>query len=529
MTHSTKTDAGLRTNDAVAWLVAAVALQLAAHPPFWTAAIVFGGLIASALVSELMPRAGFVPAAVGGLALAAWQITTPLPAASPRRALLVLGLVACSALIAAAPHSRRTRAARVMSRGAALLAALAVSLGSAEQLSIWFLSRDLYVIEALPESATPSLYTQSDTLKWRYTPGFVGRFTHPEYAGERFVINPDGYRDEPWPPAEHDPSTVRLLFLGDSFGVGFGVEETESYPSVVARLLGAAGDAPKVESFNACVAGYGPAEQLLVLPELLDRVRPDYVIAAFYDGNDLDDIRVQLDLARLPFALPTQLAARGGNAVSQELKLGASLSPFPSLLAWRYWKQHTTVGRLVNDRGRVALAKIGLGSPDAVFSTRQLRAARRNADDMQIDEEIEVARLCYRAIATACNSHGVASMLVRIPGRTQSSPREWETLLGDLDLDSGDFNRVEPGARLLQETTTAGTIGVDLLSVLDPGDEPTTRYYYAEGHLNQSGHAAAAAAIAAAISQHTKNPNSTSVGEAGEVGDDHKDGEGERR
>jgi lysophospholipase L1-like esterase len=101
-----------------------------------------------------------------------------------------------------------------------------------------------------------------------------------------FRINGQGLRADRDYPYAKPPGVRRIVSLGDSYTVGYEVENEETFSQVLERELAARGFA--VEVLNAGVSGYSTAEQLLYLERELLRYDPDVVLVTFY-GNDLVD------------------------------------------------------------------------------------------------------------------------------------------------------------------------------------------------------------------------------------------------
>jgi hypothetical protein len=87
------------------------------------------------------------------------------------------------------------------------------------------------------------------------------------------------------PPKE--AGTLRILFLGDSFTFGSGVEDVRRvFPSVVTELLDGAGG-PRVEHFNGGIPGSLTHRWVELLEAAGDSFQPDLVVAVFFlrDGT----------------------------------------------------------------------------------------------------------------------------------------------------------------------------------------------------------------------------------------------------
>lgn len=117
--------------------------------------------------------------------------------------------------------------------------------------------------------------------------------------------NPRGYFDEdnavpfrfnalgmrgPEAAEQKPPGTVRILGLGDSFTLGEGVREEDTYLRRLEATLNAAA-AGRYEVLNAGVSGYNTYDEVLVLDRrwLEMGLEPDAVLIGFYLNDAYDD------------------------------------------------------------------------------------------------------------------------------------------------------------------------------------------------------------------------------------------------
>jgi lysophospholipase L1-like esterase len=101
-----------------------------------------------------------------------------------------------------------------------------------------------------------------------------------------FTIDRQGLRSDRDFEYAKAPGIKRIVSLGDSFTIGYEVDASQCFSSVLESELRHAGIA--VEVLNAGVSGFSTAEELLYLERELIRYEPDVVLVSFY-GNDLDD------------------------------------------------------------------------------------------------------------------------------------------------------------------------------------------------------------------------------------------------
>lgn len=116
-------------------------------------------------------------------------------------------------------------------------------------------------------------------------PGYRGSYARAEYAS-RVEINSDGLRDREYAP-EKAPDTFRILVLGDALTAGLQVPAEETYPKRLESLLAAVHPEGRTEVVNAGIPGYGTADELRYLETFGARWKPDLVVLAFSDANDV--------------------------------------------------------------------------------------------------------------------------------------------------------------------------------------------------------------------------------------------------
>jgi hypothetical protein len=160
----------------------------------------------------------------------------------------------------------------------ALLAAgsLAVAWVIAELVLAVFFPMETVFLEVDPE------------LGWRHAPGRKG-YWHRELTKPQYVeTNSLGHRDRER-SFEKPPGTHRILMLGDSFCEGYQVPlEALVHVRLEAMLRKHTPEKP-VEVLNACVQGYGMAQEWLYLRREGARLAPDAVLLMLNLGNDFHD------------------------------------------------------------------------------------------------------------------------------------------------------------------------------------------------------------------------------------------------
>jgi lysophospholipase L1-like esterase len=117
----------------------------------------------------------------------------------------------------------------------------------------------------------PECATYDETLTYTLRPGRC-TFANREFITE-YAINALGVRDD-----EQSMDQPRVVALGDSVTMGWGVEQHEAFPSVFERMTG-------WRTLNAGVSSYGTVRELRML-QRIDRRNLTHVLIQ-YSGNDV--------------------------------------------------------------------------------------------------------------------------------------------------------------------------------------------------------------------------------------------------
>jgi len=119
----------------------------------------------------------------------------------------------------------------------------------------------------------------------RQTFSFPGR---PPYV-LTYETSSQGFVDREYGPKK--PGEYRILMLGDSMMMGYGVEMPYSIPRHLERLLAECDDLPcsEVSIINAGCAAAGPLQELGILRERGLPLDPDLVVLQIFPANDVQD------------------------------------------------------------------------------------------------------------------------------------------------------------------------------------------------------------------------------------------------
>lgn len=339
-----------------------------------------------------------------------------------------------------------------------------------------------------------------------------------------FRLNADGFRGgETLPDRWEDPSSRRLLFVGDSFLIGWRVREEELIPTVTARLLESRGVPARVASLAS--DGYGTVQQLILLRRFLSSntgsLPPDVVILCFFTGNDVADNSMALigrtRVSPGGYVRPYLVPARGGmrttwlhpwRARLRRTSRIFQLAELRLLGSGRLDSHERAPGAMLTDGERIAAGLL----PRAYLNLFAVEP------DAEWERAWEHTLKLVGQFRDEVRAVGARLVVAVIPHKFQvqrdGEYRSLEARISDADglpLETQlDWDR--PERRLATALEDAGMSVVLLLEALrrQTASLALSMYQY-DGHLNASGHRVAGERIATALTEwHTVEPDERS-------------------
>lgn len=225
----------------------------------------------------------------------------------------------------------------------------------------------------LPERLPMTIVRAHRTRGWEMVP-HADHYTYQHLVR----VNGLGLRGPEVPEAKA-PGERRVLVLGDSTVYGQGVADDETVPARLEKAL----DRPGTTVINGGLRAYSTAQELALLKELGEKIRPDLVVLCwFWNDLDADPIEAQYEglagLGEVPFD---------------------TRAPVDGMLKFR-WR----VRRVVRSSALVMLA-YDLISPDGdEWPSREAQAAGMGKLDAYLAE-----------FKQWCREHGARLVFVVIP------------------------------------------------------------------------------------------------------------------
>lgn len=348
------------------------------------------------------------------------------------------------------------------------------------------LFRPQRVFSDLPNEG-PNCYLADPVLYVRYKPGSVCHRQTNEFDIYA-KINNLGFRGDRDIDLKHAKGK-RVVFVGDSFTFGHGVNTSEAYPEVVGWILGQQGI--KIETINAGMEGTELARDYLFLKTDIEKLKPEMVVVGFYLGNDLVEQSFYDWVATDEKGLPTKLKNRADYIDADGTR-----------------RQISIPGRY-----RVPIAReshLFIFLTEVFFGQRQPYTylaingtpCYLNAKCQEIDPQVEEAKKLFSAIRELVGTNHAQLLVVLIPWEMQLPTNL--TRRSGVDIIISKENRHHMSDVLANMLKEEQIPYLDLLDVFESYQGEEQVFYPQDRHWTAAGHRIAGEAIAAEIAKILK-------------------------
>lgn len=347
-----------------------------------------------------------------------------------------------------------------------------------------------------------SIFAPSDIVPFTVAPnqnsvhlGYTREFNH------RVATNSLGFRGVKEIEKQKPEGTYRILVIGDSMTFGWGVEDDETFVSVLERNLNAAaaevGTPKKFEVINAGFIGGFTLDGFYswLVNEGLS-LKPDLVLVSFFPYNDISDL-LEMDWKKTDdLGLPTAVTS-----VDKTVKWGRLANRHPT--EWKYTIPILRNSHLFILIGR-ALEKYSPATVELIKKvlgvvSDQPRASRKEIDgciyDLACEKRMAAAKdkiwQLFDGIESRVSQNGTEVGVLIL-----ASPDQVRGLAGlePAEEKSKRVSDAQPQAEIKNQLMDRGIGIIDLLPELT--DKPGEQYFYSrDGHLNVRGHGKVAQAI----------------------------------
>jgi hypothetical protein len=353
-----------------------------------------------------------------------------------------------------------------------LLLSLVLALGALELMVRWF--------GIAPRQRDP-MHQFDSALGWSKRPNHRVRH-RPERGNEfdvEFMTNDFGMRDEAVPEPKPE-GEQRILFVGDSFTLGYTVASQDTFVRKLQDKLRAGGKT--VRCLNGGTEGYATDQAALWFDRVGRRLHANLVVYVFYQN----DLYWNLQERYGGFAKPRFAAAAEGGAWAP-----ANL-PLPDLGAFqRPWTDSLDLWRLLR-RPEVATVEVEVGGTKAKLPAEFCVSLA--TPPKFVDEAFAATEGILAWWLARCTEAGCGFALVAIPDKSEIYEEDLDKLLAAFAIKKRDWRVAQPRERVLEIAERLG------IKTQDPRQAfarslRTPLYFDQDRHLSPHGNEVLAASL----------------------------------
>ncbi|MAG15655.1 hypothetical protein CMO88_01190 [Candidatus Woesearchaeota archaeon] len=320
-----------------------------------------------------------------------------------------------------------------------------------------------FAVRAGPHSAcyiySEGMFEQDEQLCYKLVPNFEGELASP--AEYRITVNTNsmGFRNEEIGEKEKD----RILIAGDSFALGVGVEQEETFSALLGKQL------VDYEVINVGVPSYETWREKVYLQN--NKLEPDIVILAFFhnDINGNENENICMSNVRKGYLV-------NDNYANMPLPL-FNLRIFLNTKAESYCMLKDNALNIKSRLTKRELEPAIQGSLLTYFTKEPYKG--------KTAENWNTTKRLLKETAEVVKESGSEFIILIIPDKFQVEEDSWKPLTERYGITSKDFD-MEKLNRLIKEFGEESSITViDPLPQLREAEEKV--YYDFDRHFNEKG------------------------------------------
>ena len=303
-------------------------------------------------------------------------------------------------------------------------------------------------------------------------------------------INSHGLRDEDIPYQR--TGRFRILVLGDSFTEGLQVDQMQTYPKVLQRILGATSPGG-VEVINAGVAAWGTDNALLFFREEGWKYHPDLVLLTFDTTNDIYENTRSLSARDTFYSDKPYFTLDDGRLTLQNYPLPPLSTPRRILMAIQGpLLLHSALARLLSTLPAVwGRLKLPPPHPLVPGGTVEMMEVYLATYPPVWQDAWRITRGLILMLQRDVEAHGARFAVAVINAREEVSPQRWKTAVmvrpavRNATLDPDKPNRLITQFLARKGIPTIATLDAFRASFSEtgrPGFHPWDIHWTAAGH-----------------------------------------------
>ncbi len=318
----------------------------------------------------------------------------------------------------------------------------------------------------------------------------------------RFVTDENGYRINADTPSRTDDTDYRILTLGDSFLEGLQVENEQTMPQVIAKLLKEQYDID-AQVDNSGVGGWNPNNYYLEAKQALARKQYDLGIVFIYADNDfVEDIDTVM---YTPDSLNSSIHRfHFPNEFTWAEIISSVLYPINDLL-----ERNSHLFIFVKSRSEFLLSKLGLTAyyfPD-VYLLNQHESIRWEITGMlcgQIKAEFERYDMYVcQEIMSQFDYSGIPVLFVLLPATYQVHEQVFYDYVDNFSLSVDSVDLEQPNKLFAEQCEKHSLHLIDMLEPMrEKAKQGKVLFGSIDRHFNAEGHYVVAEHIVPTIANY---------------------------